>query len=186
MEKLGWGHFSTVWMCYDKKKSVEDNPHLVAMKVQKSAPNYREAGLDEIELLKCVTNAVTDTVVRGEYVASFDPHVVRLYDSFDHNGPNGKHLCMVFEMLGENLLKVIKRYNYRGIPIPIVKAFTRQMCQGLDFLHRHCSIIHTDLKPENVLISAPLRNIDCDRIKDLIAEKAVAGAKGKKKGKGNQ
>jgi hypothetical protein len=50
-----------------------------------------------------------------------DPHVVQLLDCFDHAGPNGVHVCMVFEMLGCNLLSVIKRYDYRGIPIPVVK-----------------------------------------------------------------
>eukprot|EP00981_Chlorochromonas_danica_P003124 scaffold620_cov177-Ochromonas_danica.AAC.24 len=184
IEKLGWGHFSTVWMCYDKKKSQEDCPHLVAMKVQKSAPNYREAALDEIELLKCVTNAVTAVINRGEYPVGFDPHVVRLCDSFDHMGPNGKHLCMVFEMLGENLLKVIKRYNYRGIPLSIVKSFTKQICFGLDFLHRHCQIIHTDLKPENILISAPLRSIDPDRVASLVTDKVSSNGVGKKKKSG--
>ena len=28
------------------------------------------------------------------------------------------------------------------------------MLQGLDYLHRKCSIIHTDIKPENVLVTA--------------------------------
>jgi len=27
-----------------------------------------------------------------------------------------------------------------------------QVLEGLDFLHSQCSIIHTDLKPENVLL----------------------------------
>ncbi len=31
--------------------------------------------------------------------------------------------------------------------------------QGLDFLHRECNIIHTDLKPENVLIGQPSPSI---------------------------
>jgi serine/threonine-protein kinase SRPK3 len=59
---------------------------------------------------------------------------------------------MVFEVLGENLLGLIKRWNHRGIPMPLVKQITRQVLLGLDYLHRECGIIHTDLKPENVLI----------------------------------
>jgi hypothetical protein len=27
-----------------------------------------------------------------------DPGVVRLFDYFEHTGPNGKHVCMVFEV----------------------------------------------------------------------------------------
>ena len=59
---------------------------------------------------------------------------------------------MVFEVLGENLLGLIKRWNHRGIPMPLVKQITKQVLLGLDYLHRECGIIHTDLKPENVLI----------------------------------
>lgn len=29
----------------------------------------------------------------------------------------------------------------------------KQVLVGLDYLHRMCGIIHTDLKPENVLLS---------------------------------
>jgi serine/threonine-protein kinase SRPK3 len=33
-----------------------------------------------------------------------------------------------------------------------------QMLKGLDFLHRVCHIIHTDLKPENVLLDLPTKS----------------------------
>lgn len=59
---------------------------------------------------------------------------------------------MVFEVLGENLLGLIKRYQHRGVPAHIVKQITKQVLLGLDYLHTECGIIHTDLKPENVLI----------------------------------
>lgn len=79
-------------------------------------------------------------------------HCIQLLNSFVHFGPNGKHFVMVFEILGVNLLEIIKRYNYRGIPLPLVRIISRQVLLGLDYLHRVCHIIHTDLKPENVLL----------------------------------
>ena len=36
--------------------------------------------------------------------------------------------------------------------MPLVKQITKQVLLGLDYMHRECGIIHTDLKPENVLI----------------------------------
>ena len=61
-------------------------------------------------------------------------------------GRGRRHVCMVFEKLGDNLLTLIKRFNYRGLPLCHVKALTRQMLVGLDYLHREKNIIHTDLK----------------------------------------
>lgn len=155
VEKMGWGHFSTVWMCSDMTAPA-NKPVFVAMKVQKSAPHYRDAAYDEIELLTC-TKAASEALNTQNHSQSgtFNQSVVQLLDHFDHTGPNGKHVCMIFELLGENLLKVIKNYDYQGMSIPIVQNITRQICLGLDFLHRRCDIIHTDLKPENILIGIP-------------------------------
>jgi len=139
IRKLGWGHFSTVWLSRDNATGKH-----VALKVVRSAAHYTETALDEIKLLNKVVQAKPDHPGRK--------HVVSLLDSFNHKGPHGMHVCMVFEVLGENLLGLIKRWNHRGIPMPLVKQIAKQVLLGLDYLHRECGIIHTDLKPENVLI----------------------------------
>jgi serine/threonine protein kinase len=61
-------------------------------------------------------------------------------------------VCMSFEVLGPNLLTMIRRYHHKGIPIHIVKRITKQMLMGLDYLHHDCGIIHTDMKPEVILL----------------------------------
>jgi serine/threonine-protein kinase SRPK3 len=142
-KKLGWGHFSTVWLASDLTKRDDDPRKCVALKIQKSAEHYTEAAMDEIEILEKIRDTDTKS---SEYV-------VRLLDYFSHHGPNGKHVCMVFELLGQNLLWLIKKYNYKGIPVPIVKKIARDVLMGLDYMHRSCSVIHTDLKPENILLT---------------------------------
>ena len=76
LRKLGWGHFSTVWLCWDTKAH-----RYAALKVVKSAKHYTETALDEIKLLRSVRD--TDP---------YDPYrlkTVQLYDDFKINGPNG-------------------------------------------------------------------------------------------------
>lgn len=137
LQKLGWGHFSTVWLCYDFKKE-----HHCAVKVQKSDPSYTDAAWDEVTLLDVInTNKNGNTPV------------VELQDVFEHVGPNGRHVCLVFEVLSKSLLRLIKQANYKGIPLPFLKVISRQILLGLQFLHEKCHIIHTDIKPENILFA---------------------------------
>ena len=59
---------------------------------------------------------------------------------------------MVFKVLGVNLLEIIKRYDYKGVPLHLVRILTKQWLIGLDYMNRIWKLIHTDLKPENVVI----------------------------------
>ncbi|XP_015505941.1 SRSF protein kinase 1 isoform X2 [Parus major] len=139
IRKLGWGHFSTVWLAWDIQ-----GRRFVAMKVVKSAEHYTETALDEIKLLKSVRNSDPNDPSKER--------VVQLLDDFKISGVNGSHICMVFEVLGHHLLKWIIKSNYQGLPLPCVKKIIKQVLQGLDYLHTKCRIIHTDIKPENILL----------------------------------
>ncbi|KAG7450208.1 kinase-like protein [Guyanagaster necrorhizus] len=142
IRKLGWGHFSTVWLVKDAHLQRHS-----ALKVVKSAARYAETARDEIKLLS--------------QVASFSPthpgrqHLVSFLDSFSHQGPEASHICIVFEPLGENLLALIERNKKHGVSRALVKVITRQILLGLQYLHDECDLVHTDIKPENILISIP-------------------------------
>ena len=223
--KLGWGHFSTCWLCDDLETG-----RTVALKVQKSASHYSEAARDEIEILKRVADwSAVDrgdepaakakaqrphhrpgraadaastanrfgSVRRSSRGASASasaaepetdaktpsdpplPHpgaraVVTLLDSFDHEGPHGTHVCMTFPVLGDNLLDVIKRFDYRGAPLFFVKQMSRDVLLALDYMHTRKKIIHTDLKPENVLLTKRLISWEEVRAKESVAAETVA------------
>ncbi|CAI5796020.1 kinase 3 isoform X1 [Podarcis lilfordi] len=155
VRKLGWGHFSTVWLCWDIQRK-----RFVALKVVKSAVHYTETAVDEIKLLKCVRDSDPCDPKRE--------NIVQLIDDFKISGINGVHVCMVLEVLGHQLLKWIIKSNYQGLPIPCVKSILRQVLQGLDYLHTKCKIIHTDIKPENILLC-----VDESYVRRLAAEATV-------------
>ena len=64
--------------------------------MQKSAEHYTEAARDEIELLAAVAG-------RANASPSGAAACVKLLDSFDHRGPHGRHVCMVFEVPSASL-----------------------------------------------------------------------------------
>lgn len=143
----------------------------VALKVVKSAPRYTETALDEIKLLQRLISP-PNYDPRNPHSGSF--HVIALLDHFKHRGPNGTHICMVFEVLGENLLGLIKRHQSKGVPAHIVKQISKQMLLGLDYMHRVCGVIHTDLKPENVLIC--IDDVEAVVQAELDAAESLGGA----------
>lgn len=142
VRKIGWGHFSTVWLCRDL-----DGDKYVALKVVKSAQHYTETAADEIRLLEVIRDA-------DPYDGNHEK-VVKLLNHFTVQGVNGVHTCLVFEALGCSLYKLIVKNNYQGLAIRQVKSIIKQILQGLEFLHNKCKIIHTDIKPENILIVYP-------------------------------
>lgn len=175
LQKLGWGHFSTVWLAKDLQYDS-----FVAIKIQKSAQQYLEAAFDEVEILEQVSTKWKTKEWQESFrsyektneVNSDSCYCIQLLNSFVHFGPNGKHFAMVFEILGVTLLEIIKRYNYKGVPLPLVRIITRQILIGLDYLHRICHIIHTDLKPENVLVC-----LTKEEVKEIIAQGQFGKAK---------
>jgi serine/threonine-protein kinase SRPK3 len=114
----------------------------VALKIQKSAPEFAQAALHEIEFLSEITKR--------------DPSnckcIIQLVDHFKHAGPNGQHICLVFELLGDSLLKLVQYNRYKGIGLNRVKQICKSILVGLDYLHNELGIIHSDLKLENVLL----------------------------------
>jgi serine/threonine-protein kinase SRPK3 len=114
----------------------------VALKVQKSAPSYKVAAYDEVEILDVIQKNIYNhqwleslkeyhkgnednvEMFNGNFT-SHHTQVVQLLNSFMHYGANGDHFIMVFEILGVNLLEIMKRYDYKGIPMPLVRKMSK-------------------------------------------------------------
>ena len=174
VRKLGWGHFSTVWLVQDKDVAADAPHRYAALKIVKSARHYKEAAEDEVKLLRSIRD--TDPGSRGRTRA------VLLLDDFKHYGPHGTHICMVMEVLGHNLLKLIKQHEYKGIPMDLLRRIIRQCLQALAYMHDDCEIIHTDIKPENILLCMSPKEVT--EMGDAAAAAVVEQGKGKGRSSG--
>lgn len=147
MHKLGWGEFSTVWLAFDRE-ATEVQHTFVAIKIAKCHASVTESSKYEVNLLKYLRCSTR----RGS-------PITQLLDSFEHRGLYGNHLCMVMPVHGSNMLCIIdqmkaKKRRRSDKEMQMVKEITMSMLQGLVDLEA-INVIHTDLKPENVLCSAP-------------------------------
>lgn len=112
----------------------------VAIKIVRSVRRYHESALIEAEICSRVNREMSRQ--RRDLCA-------RLLDRFSL--PSG-HYCLVFECLGRSLYDFLKAHKYRPFPLFCVRDFARRLLEALDFMHGF-GLIHTDLKPENVLLS---------------------------------
>lgn len=53
--------------------------------------------------------------------------IAQLLDSFIIEGPNGRHVCMVFELYGPDLYSILPKTKYEGLPLPMVKTIMKQV-----------------------------------------------------------
>ena len=158
---MGHRHESSCWLAFDIKFG-----NYVAIKIQNLESKNIDTIYDEVEILNEIGKHNFDKdwlksikeyykkepLILTEIDSIEHTNNIQLLNSFIHFGKNKKLFCVVYEIMGVNLLEIIKRYNYKGIPLPFVRIIAKQILIGLDFLHRICNVVHTDLKPENILV----------------------------------
>ena len=67
------------------------------------------------------------------------------------------HICLVFELLGQNLFESLQLNNFIGLDLSKIRCYTTELLFSLMFL-RKLKIIHCDLKPENILLVPKSKN----------------------------
>ncbi len=80
------------------------------------------------------------------------PHIVRLYDC-GLDSASGR-VYLVMELVeGGSLRGQIERRRGTPLPVPLAVELVRQVATGLAYAHQ--TVIHRDIKPDNLLLQAP-------------------------------
>ncbi len=135
LEKLGHGSSASVWMAFDSQNNI-----CVAIKIF-NINDYR-SGMYELNIMK-------------ELMKLKIPNIVKFIDSFeymfDKKIPNYVNMCIVLELMNGCTMDNLK--HHKTLTMTEIKTVTRQILESLNVFSKN-KIVHTDIKPENILIDS--------------------------------
>ncbi|KAJ9155425.1 CMGC protein kinase [Pleurostoma richardsiae] len=139
--KLGWDSSSTVWLGKDTSRWRWQPDRYVALKI--SVANGKDTANHEVVISRRL----------GSNPAHEGFRFVRcVIDHFEIAGPRGAHNCLVYEPMRVTMTLFQRRLPDGKIPGPLLKHYIRHLLLGLDYIHRECGVIHTDIKQDNIMM----------------------------------
>lgn len=108
----------------------------VAIKVIRAIDKYYHAGLAELNAIMVVND--------NRY--NVNSQIITLLNNFEFDG----HLCLVFPKFGFTLLDLLKANGYKGYNLDWTRELSKAFMNGVYLLHQK-NLIHTDIKPENIM-----------------------------------
>uniref|UniRef100_A0A8D2Q7Y5 Homeodomain interacting protein kinase 4 n=1 Tax=Varanus komodoensis TaxID=61221 RepID=A0A8D2Q7Y5_VARKO len=135
-EILGKGTFGEVVKSW--KRSTGE---MVAIKILKN-DSYRSRIIkNELKLLQTMSEVDTEAA-----------HIVQFHEFFHDE----LKFYLVFELLEQNLFDFQKEHNFSPLAVRHIRTVTTQVLRALAKL-KELSIIHADLKPENIMLVDQVR-----------------------------
>ena len=128
---LGQGVSGQVYLVY---KNKEENQKY-ALKIIKNKKIYKNQSLIELKVVTTLNTKHNNS------------HIIKVYEYFFYQ----EHLCIVFELLNENLYQLLQHNHLQGISLNSINFIIKQILEAVEQIHK-TGIIHCDIKPENILL----------------------------------
>lgn len=136
--KLGYGGYSTIWLCRDLRQHV-----YVTLKVfeRNSTEGQRETNTYHHLNSLNISDHVGATLIR------------KALDSFQISTAEGSFQCLVHPPLGISLYDFRNHLKAKVLPEKIVKLTLMHLLLALDYLHTEAGIVHTDIQERNIMMA---------------------------------
>jgi serine/threonine protein kinase len=115
--------------------NLKDNI-LYGVKVIRSVPRYIDSAKYEADIILEILRADLKN----------ESNTVNMLEYFYFEEKNENYFALVFEKLGKSLYDFIKENDYKGFSIENIQNITKQILEGMSFIHDRLKIVHTDLK----------------------------------------
>jgi len=79
-------------------------------------------------------------------------HVRFMLDTFKIKSKNGEHLCIVYHVLREPIDECQQKFPQGLFSSDKLRRLLPALLKGLDYMHSECHVVHTDLKPDNIMM----------------------------------
>ncbi|KAI1415553.1 kinase-like protein [Hypoxylon sp. FL1857] len=143
VNKLGYGGFSTVWLCLDTS-----NQKWRAVKIMTADHSTHARDITVVDHLQ--REASPEQLE--------DCHIAVPHEQFWVEGPNGRHLCFVMDVYGWTASRwSLAQDPTKGRTDVAINSVCCQIVKGVRYLHSK-GICHGDLKPGNILMK--MRSLD--------------------------
>ncbi|KAF2459671.1 kinase domain protein [Lineolata rhizophorae] len=150
--KLGYGAYSTSWLCHDLRQGK-----FAVVKVSTSLPKFPTATERELKVYEHLANV--KSAHPGQSL------IRNLYDTFELQGIVGKHQCLVLQPMHMTVLEMMG-LNSKPFNLDLLKMTLKRILLALDFLHSEAEVddkMLDDLAKAESEEPSPRKPIDASR-----------------------